>query len=80
MIIDYQTTTIFCFIHRLPYFDKCGVTMDNKELLLELMQRYGAEIKHQFNVLILSMTVLGNPYSYNFKSPGDYFYDPDTVR
>ncbi|XP_043273461.1 vacuolar protein sorting-associated protein 13A-like isoform X2 [Venturia canescens] len=72
-------TFLKCAEFRLPYFEKSGVTIDNTELLLELWQNYKAEMKHQYNVLVLSMTVLGNPYGYNFKSPGDRFYDTDTV-
>lgn len=33
----------------------------------------------QFNVLILSVTVLGNPYGYNFKSPEESSYESNSV-
>lgn len=33
----------------------------------------------QFHVLIRSTTVLGNQYGYNFKSPGDNFYESNMV-
>lgn len=64
---------------RLPHYERIDTIMDNEEWLLDAWKNYKSELRHQFNVLILSMTVLGNPYSYNFKCPGDSFYDTDTV-
>ncbi|KAF7991246.1 hypothetical protein HCN44_002808 [Aphidius gifuensis] len=64
---------------RLPHYEKNYLTMDNEEWLIDAWKNFKDELRHQFNVLILSMTVLGNPYSYNFKSPGDSFYDTDTL-
>ncbi|KAK0164246.1 hypothetical protein PV328_002894 [Microctonus aethiopoides] len=62
---------------KLPHYEKIDTTIDNEEWLLDAWKNYKAELRHQFNVLIRSMTVLGNPYSYNFKSPGDNFYDTE---
>lgn len=38
------------------------------------------QIMQQFHVLIRSITVLGNQCGYNFKSPGDNFYESNMVR
>ncbi|XP_044592317.1 vacuolar protein sorting-associated protein 13A-like isoform X2 [Cotesia glomerata] len=64
---------------RLPHYERIDTMMDNEEWLFDAWKNYKSELRHQFNVLILSMTVLGNPYSYNFKCPGDSFYDTDTL-
>lgn len=64
---------------RLPHYEKIDATINSEEWLIDAWKNFKDELRHQFNVLILSMTVLGNPYSYNFKSPGDSFYDTDTV-
>ncbi|XP_076243831.1 intermembrane lipid transfer protein VPS13A [Calliopsis andreniformis] len=64
---------------RLPCYQKNFVTTDNMELLLNLSRFYIAQAMPQFHVLIRSTTVLGNQYGYNFKSPGDNFYESNTL-
>lgn len=64
---------------RLPHYERIDTTIDNEKWLYDAWKNYKAELQHQFNVVILSMTVLGNPYNYNFKLPGDSFYDTDSL-
>ncbi|XP_017890538.1 vacuolar protein sorting-associated protein 13C-like [Ceratina calcarata] len=64
---------------RLPCYQKNFVTIDSDELLLDLSRSYVAQTMQQFHVLIRSTTVLGNQCGYNFKSPGDYFYESNTL-
>lgn len=65
---------------RLPCYQKNFITLDNDELLLDVSRSYVAQTMQQFHVLIRSTTVLGNQCGYNFKSPGDTFYESNTVN
>lgn len=64
---------------RLPSYRKNFITVNNEEFFSRLSQTYVAQIMEQFHVLVRLTTVLGNQYSYNFKSPGSSFYEPDLV-
>ncbi|XP_076634172.1 intermembrane lipid transfer protein VPS13A isoform X1 [Colletes latitarsis] len=90
-ITDYKNIVKFIFEYsekggsekhaefRLPCYQRSFITVDNTELLLDLSRSYEAQIIQQFQVLIRSTTVLGNQYGYNFKSPGDNFYESNTL-
>ncbi|CAL7940918.1 unnamed protein product [Xylocopa violacea] len=65
---------------RLPCYERNFITIDSdEELMLDLSRSYMTQTMQQFHVLIRSTTVLGNHYGYNFKSPGDDFYDSNTL-
>ncbi|CAK9828583.1 Intermembrane lipid transfer protein VPS13A [Anthophora retusa] len=64
---------------RLPCYQKNFITIDNDEFLSDLSQCYVTQIMQQFHVLIRSATVLGNQCGYNFKSPGENFYESNTL-
>jgi len=38
-----------------------------------------AQLIEQFHVSVRLITILGNQYGYNFKSPGSSFCEPDLV-
>lgn len=90
-IADYKNVVRFIFEYsekggsekhadfRLPCYQRNFVTIDSDELLLDLSRSYVAQTMQQFHVLIRSTTVLGNQCGYNFKSPGDYFYESNTL-
>ncbi|XP_076375159.1 intermembrane lipid transfer protein VPS13A isoform X2 [Megalopta genalis] len=90
-IADYKNIVRFIFEYsengssekhaefRLPCYQKNFITVNNAELLFDLSRSYAAQAMQQFQVLIRSTTVLGNQYGYNFKSPGDNFYEANTL-
>ncbi|XP_028982314.1 vacuolar protein sorting-associated protein 13A [Diachasma alloeum] len=65
---------------RLPHYERFQVRMGTGELAADVWKSCKAEWRHQFNVSVQGMTVLGNPFSYNFKAPGDAFYDTDGLH
>ncbi|XP_053983322.1 intermembrane lipid transfer protein VPS13C-like [Hylaeus volcanicus] len=90
-IADYKNIVRFIFEYsekggsekhaefRLPCYQRSFITVDNTELLSDLSRSYEAQTIQQFQVLIRSTTVLGNQYGYNFRSPGDNFYESNTL-
>ncbi|KAK2588797.1 hypothetical protein KPH14_001672 [Odynerus spinipes] len=64
---------------RFPCHEKYFATTSIKQLLLEVSRNYMVQFTQQFQVLIHSVTVLGNQYGYNFKSPNNSLYDPDSI-
>lgn len=65
--------------NRFPYYEKYFTTTGIKQLIFEVSRNYTVQFTQQFQVLIHSITVLGNQYGYNFKSLNNNFYDPDSV-
>ncbi|XP_047356214.1 vacuolar protein sorting-associated protein 13C-like isoform X2 [Vespa velutina] len=63
---------------KFPYYEKYFTTTNIKQLLLEISRNYMVQFTQQFQVLIHSITVLGNQYGYNFKSLNN-FYDPNSI-
>lgn len=90
-IADYKNIVRFIFEYsekggsekhaefRFPCYEKSFITVDNMELLSDISRSYETQTMQQFQVLIRSTTVLGNQYGYNFKSPGDSFYESNTL-
>nr|XP_012154530.1 PREDICTED: vacuolar protein sorting-associated protein 13C isoform X3 [Megachile rotundata] len=90
-IADYKNVVRFIFEYsekggfekhtelRLPCYQKNFIVVENEELLLDLSRSYVTQTMQQFHVLIRSTTVLGNQCGYNFKSPGDNFYDSNML-
>ncbi|XP_070527175.1 intermembrane lipid transfer protein VPS13A isoform X2 [Cardiocondyla obscurior] len=64
---------------RLPTYQKSFITVDSERFLLHLSHVYVPQIMEQFHVLVRLITVLGNQYGYNFKSPGSNFCEPDSL-
>ncbi|XP_011303575.1 vacuolar protein sorting-associated protein 13C [Fopius arisanus] len=65
---------------RLPQFERTILRTGLGKLSEDLWKGYCTEIRHQFNVTVQGITVLGNPFGYNFKAPGDAFYDTDGLH
>ncbi|KOX79050.1 Vacuolar protein sorting-associated protein 13A [Melipona quadrifasciata] len=90
-IADYKNVIRFIFEYsekggsekhaefRLPYYQRNFITVDTDEILSDLSRSYVIQSMQQFHVLIRSTTVLGNQCGYNFRSPGDNFYDSNTL-
>ncbi|XP_034193125.2 intermembrane lipid transfer protein VPS13A isoform X1 [Osmia lignaria lignaria] len=90
-IADYKNVVRFIFEYsekggfekytelRLPCYQQNFITVENEELVLDLSRSYMTQIMQQFHVLIRSTTVLGNQCGYNFKSPGDNFYESNML-
>ncbi|KAK9294042.1 hypothetical protein QLX08_011233 [Tetragonisca angustula] len=90
-IADYKNVVRFIFEYsekggsekhaefRLPYYQRNFITADTNEILSDLSRSYVIQSMQQFHVLIRSTTVLGNQCGYNFRSPGDNFYDSNTL-
>lgn len=64
---------------RLPSYQKSFVVINKEQFFSRLLRTYVAQIMEQFHVLVRLVTVLGNQYGYNFKSPGSNFCEPDSV-
>ncbi|XP_014604811.1 PREDICTED: vacuolar protein sorting-associated protein 13C-like [Polistes canadensis] len=64
---------------KFPCYEKYFTTTSIKHLLLEISRNYTVQFMQQYQVLIHSITVLGNQYGYNFRSPNSNFYDPDSI-
>ena len=90
-IADYKNIVRFIFEYsekggsekhaefRLPYYERNFIAINTKEILFDLSRSYVAQTMQQFHVLIRSTTVLGNQCGYNFRSPGDNFYESNTL-
>ncbi|XP_033208533.1 vacuolar protein sorting-associated protein 13C-like [Belonocnema kinseyi] len=64
---------------RLPAYETDCLKINNRQCFSNIWHYYTGKILQQFNVLILSVTVLGNPYGYNFKSPEESTYESDSI-
>ncbi|XP_046422194.1 vacuolar protein sorting-associated protein 13A-like isoform X1 [Neodiprion fabricii] len=51
----------------LPQYEKHHLTSCTDNLYFDIRQSYSSKILQQFNVLILTLTVVGNPYGFNFR-------------
>ncbi|XP_015437338.1 PREDICTED: vacuolar protein sorting-associated protein 13A-like [Dufourea novaeangliae] len=90
-IADYKNIVRFIFEYsengssekhaefRLPCYQRNFITVNDTELLVDLLRSCEAQAMQQFQVLIRSTTVLGNQYGYNFKSPGENFYESNAL-
>ncbi|XP_015594990.1 vacuolar protein sorting-associated protein 13A isoform X2 [Cephus cinctus] len=64
---------------RIPHYEKIYITVDIDQFLKNTWESYIGKVTQQFNVLILSSTVLGNPYGYNFKIAADSICESDLI-
>lgn len=55
----------------LPQYERTFVTSGFDNLYFDIKESYSSKILQQFNVLILALTVVGNPYGFNFKQCGN---------
>ncbi|XP_048515019.1 intermembrane lipid transfer protein VPS13C-like isoform X2 [Athalia rosae] len=55
----------------LPQYEKTDIASSIDELYINVKESYTSKILQQFNVLILALTVVGNPYGFNFKLGGE---------
>lgn len=74
-----RTSILLLPLFRLPSFQKSFIVVNKKQFFSHLLRTYVAQIMEQFHVLVRLVTVLGNQYGYNFKSPGSNFCEPDSV-
>lgn len=64
---------------RLPAYETDFQKLNSRQCISNIWHYYTGKIMQQFNVLILSVTVLGNPYGYNFKSPEESSYESNSI-
>ncbi|XP_066588204.1 intermembrane lipid transfer protein VPS13A-like isoform X2 [Prorops nasuta] len=64
---------------RLACYEKNSLSTNVNRLFTDITRNYTAQMLQQFCVLIRSATILANPNGYNFKSPGNSFYEPDAI-
>lgn len=64
---------------RFPCHEKYFTATSIKQLILDVSRNYMIQFTQQFQVLVHSVTVLGNQYGYNFKYPDNNFYDPNSI-
>ncbi|EFN62404.1 Vacuolar protein sorting-associated protein 13A [Camponotus floridanus] len=91
IMLDYRNILRFIFDYaekgafereaefRLPSYQKNFIVVNKKQFFSHLLRTYVAQIMEQFHVLVRLVTVLGNQYGYNFKSPGSNFCEPDSL-
>lgn len=74
-----MTEKIIYLSCRLPAYETDFQKLNSRQCISNIWHYYTGKIMQQFNVLILSVTVLGNPYGYNFKSPEESSYESNSV-
>lgn len=66
-------------IFSLPQYERSDITSNVADLYSDVRESYTSKILQQFNVLILALTVVGNPYGFNFKQNVEAFHELNIV-